>query len=169
MRVVAPQGGEHLQVRGVQRVTLDDPPAHDVREGEVDVGQLLGADLGGIEDATAGKDVGDDRRAGVAREKELGRRSRDLALKFMSKPFGIGDVLGTIEEYLVTARERETRRRHSVDPAFDPPLGVFTDELAQSFALPKVSDRIENIFIVSKLYTVFASFQDEEDAVRSFS
>ncbi len=35
--------------------------------------------------------------------------------------------------------------------------------------LLKVSDRIENIFIVSKLYTVFESFQDEEEAVRSFS
>ena len=35
--------------------------------------------------------------------------------------------------------------------------------------LLKVSDRIENIFIVSKLYTVFESFQDEDEAVRSFS
>ncbi len=35
--------------------------------------------------------------------------------------------------------------------------------------LLKVSDRIENIFIVSKLYTVFESFQDEDDAVRSFA
>jgi anti-sigma B factor antagonist len=35
--------------------------------------------------------------------------------------------------------------------------------------LLKVSDRIENIFIVSKLYTVFESFQDEEEAVQSFS
>jgi DNA-binding NtrC family response regulator len=71
------------------------------------------------------------------------RRSRDLSLKFMPKPFGIRDVLGTIEEYLVSARERELRRRHSVDPTFDPPLGTFTDELAESFSLPKVSDRVE--------------------------
>ena len=35
--------------------------------------------------------------------------------------------------------------------------------------LLKVSDRIENIFIVSKLYTVFQSYQDEDEAVRSFS
>jgi len=35
--------------------------------------------------------------------------------------------------------------------------------------LLKVSDRIENIFIVSKLFTVFESYQDEEEAVRSFS
>lgn len=35
--------------------------------------------------------------------------------------------------------------------------------------LLKVSDRIENIFIVSKLFTVFESFQDEDEAVRSFS
>jgi anti-sigma B factor antagonist len=35
--------------------------------------------------------------------------------------------------------------------------------------LLKVSDRIENIFIVSKLFTVFQSFQDEEAAVKSFS
>lgn len=35
--------------------------------------------------------------------------------------------------------------------------------------LLKVSDRIENIFIVSKLFTVFESYQDEDEAVRSFS
>ena len=35
--------------------------------------------------------------------------------------------------------------------------------------LLKVSDRIENIFIVSKLYTVFESFQDEDEAIQSFS
>lgn len=35
--------------------------------------------------------------------------------------------------------------------------------------LLKVSDRIENIFIVSKLYTVFESFDNEDEAIRSFS
>jgi anti-sigma B factor antagonist len=35
--------------------------------------------------------------------------------------------------------------------------------------LLKVSDRIENIFIVSKLYTVFESFDNEDEAVQSFS
>ncbi|MHB8080260.1 MAG: STAS domain-containing protein [Candidatus Krumholzibacteriia bacterium] len=35
--------------------------------------------------------------------------------------------------------------------------------------LLRVSSRIESIFMVSKLHTVFASFADEEAAVRSFS
>ena len=35
--------------------------------------------------------------------------------------------------------------------------------------LLRVSDRIENIFIVSKLFTVFESYQDEDEAVQSFS
>ena len=35
--------------------------------------------------------------------------------------------------------------------------------------LLKVSDRIENIFIASKLYTVFESFDNEDEAVQSFS
>ncbi|MBU8870781.1 MAG: STAS domain-containing protein [Gemmatimonadales bacterium] len=35
--------------------------------------------------------------------------------------------------------------------------------------LLKVSDRIESIFIVSKLFTVFKSFEDEAEAVQSFS
>ncbi len=35
--------------------------------------------------------------------------------------------------------------------------------------LLKVSERIENIFIVSKLYTVFESFEDEDEALKSFS
>lgn len=35
--------------------------------------------------------------------------------------------------------------------------------------LLKVSERIENIFIVSKLYTVFESYEDEDQAVKSFA
>lgn len=35
--------------------------------------------------------------------------------------------------------------------------------------LLKVSERIENIFVVSKLFTVFQSFSDEDEAVQSFS
>jgi anti-sigma B factor antagonist len=35
--------------------------------------------------------------------------------------------------------------------------------------LLRVSHRIENIFMVSKLYTVFESFDDEDKAVTSFS
>ena len=35
--------------------------------------------------------------------------------------------------------------------------------------LLKVSDRIESIFMVSKLHTVFVSYSDEEEAVRSFA
>jgi DNA-binding NtrC family response regulator len=72
------------------------------------------------------------------------RRSRDLALKFLAKPFGISDALAVVDEYVASARERETRRRHSADPAFDPPLGAFMEEIAQSFDLPKVSDRVED-------------------------
>ncbi len=35
--------------------------------------------------------------------------------------------------------------------------------------LLKVTERIENIFIVSKLSTVFQSYEDEEAAVQSFA
>jgi anti-sigma B factor antagonist len=35
--------------------------------------------------------------------------------------------------------------------------------------LLRVSHRIENIFMVSKLYTVFESFEDEDKAIASFS
>ncbi len=35
--------------------------------------------------------------------------------------------------------------------------------------LLRVSSRIQNIFMVSKLHTVFESYNDEDEAVRSFS
>ena len=76
VRVVAPQAGEHLQVLGVARGSFDDPPAHDVGEGEVDVGQLLRADLGRRENAVAGEDVGDDRRPRGRRGSGRGRPGR---------------------------------------------------------------------------------------------
>ena len=72
------------------------------------------------------------------------RRSRDLSLQFLAKPFNISEALSVVDEYLTSARERESRRRHSADPSFDPPLGAFTEEIAESFALPKVSDRVED-------------------------
>ena len=35
--------------------------------------------------------------------------------------------------------------------------------------LLNVSDRIESIFMVSKLHTVFTSFEDEDEAIKSFA
>src|SRR5690606_5823543 len=71
------------------------------------------------------------------------RKSRDLALEFLPKPFDIRDISRVVEECVVKAQEREQLRRQHQDDHFAPPIAAFSDELARCFAAPRVSSRIE--------------------------
>jgi CheY-like chemotaxis protein len=71
------------------------------------------------------------------------RRSRDLALSFMPKPFGVQEVLQIVEQYLAGAAERDAQRKLYQDRQFEPPIESFVDELADCYALPKVPSRVE--------------------------
>ncbi len=72
------------------------------------------------------------------------RKSRDLSLGFLAKPFDIRDILRVIEEYVVAAKERDILRRQLQDNCFTPPIESFAEELGELYAVPKVPTRIED-------------------------
>jgi CheY-like chemotaxis protein len=103
----------------------------------------------------------------------LERRSRDLSLQFMPKPFRLADVLRVVDEFVTCAREREERRRTHAEPLYDPPIESYVTELSQCYGVPKVPARIEERLVttvkrcLSNLRT--ASRYTERDRVVAFS
>jgi len=72
----------------------------------------------------------------------LERRTRDLAITFIRKPFDVGDIGGVIDRYLQAAQDREERRLRREDPDFEPPIARHILELADCYGIPSVPDRI---------------------------
>lgn len=70
------------------------------------------------------------------------RRTRELRVTFIAKPFDNAEIRRVLETYVEHARERAERRRLEGEADFEPPIGRFADELSDSFAIPKVPDRI---------------------------
>ncbi len=70
------------------------------------------------------------------------RKSRDLSIRFIPKPFGIDEVLQVIDEYLSEARARDDYRR-SVEVDVEPPIARFIDDVGASFGVPSVPARLE--------------------------
>lgn len=76
-------------------------------------------------------------------DKKLRRRSRDLAITHISKPFDVREIVGVMAEYVERALERrECRLQHDATD-FAPPLGRYVDELEACFGVPNVPERIE--------------------------
>lgn len=71
------------------------------------------------------------------------RRTRDLNIAFVKKPFDVGEILRVIEDYVAAARDREDRRRRRDDEHFEPPLALYSEEIAETFGIPNVPGRIE--------------------------
>lgn len=73
----------------------------------------------------------------------LAKRSRDLALRFIAKPFSVDDILRVIDDTVEAARERDERRRRGQDPDFEPPIARFVEDIEECYGIPKVPSRIE--------------------------
>ena len=73
----------------------------------------------------------------------LQRRSEDLAIQFIEKPFEVGQVLAVLDRHVSEARRRAERRLRHEDPDFAPPISRFADALSEGYAMPGVPDRIE--------------------------
>ena len=72
------------------------------------------------------------------------RRSRDLALQFLPKPFHNRDILQIVEDYLLGASERDARRQAQGDDQFEPPIESFVEEIGAGFGLPRIPERVED-------------------------
>jgi DNA-binding NtrC family response regulator len=74
----------------------------------------------------------------------LERRSAELGLEFISKPFGIEEMSRVIEKYKREAMQREQARREQKDDDFVPPIARFSDAIPDFFEMPNVPSRIES-------------------------
>lgn len=73
----------------------------------------------------------------------LPRRTRDLSIAFVPKPFEVRDIVRVIDDCVERARERDARRQTREDDQFEPPLSEYLDEVAAAYDMPKVPGRVE--------------------------
>lgn len=74
----------------------------------------------------------------------LERRSRELKVTFIAKPFDNAEIHRVLETYIEVARERAAQRSLASETDFEPPIARFADELPESYAIPKVPGRISD-------------------------
>ncbi len=77
-------------------------------------------------------------------DQRLLRETKALAISFVSKPFNVSQIEQLIDDYLAGAKARSEARMRQEDPDFAPPFDRFAADIAESFAMPGVPDRIAN-------------------------
>ncbi|MCU0689949.1 MAG: response regulator [Polyangiaceae bacterium] len=77
------------------------------------------------------------------------RRSKDLAITYLQKPFRVDDILGVIDAWLAAARERERVLLERRDPDFCPPIARYAADLAECYAMPRLPERIEERLVAT--------------------
>ncbi len=77
-------------------------------------------------------------------DRKLERKSRDLSMVFIAKPFKVTDILDVVDTYLTGAKSRAARRLRCEDIDFEPPLGTYIEEVAASYGMPNVPSRIQD-------------------------
>jgi CheY-like chemotaxis protein len=80
-------------------------------------------------------------------DRKLQRRSRDLDIVFLHKPFDVKEILGVIDRYIEGAEERRERRLRREDAYFDPPIGEMLDEVTAAYDAPRVPGRVSDRLI----------------------
>jgi DNA-binding NtrC family response regulator len=73
----------------------------------------------------------------------LERRTREVGLEFIQKPYRMAAILDVIEGYVTKAGAREHERRQQSDEYHAPPIAEFIADLAAYYRMPNVPSRIE--------------------------
>ena len=76
-------------------------------------------------------------------DRRLARRSRDLEIRFIAKPFEIREIVDVIASNIEAASVRRERRLAHEDADFAPPIATFAEELTSCYGVPGVPARIE--------------------------
>jgi CheY-like chemotaxis protein len=79
----------------------------------------------------------------------LPKKTRDLAITFIKKPFDVAQIRNVFAEYLHGAESREAERQSKSDPDFSPPFARYAPDIAPSFDIPGVPARIEERLTVT--------------------
>lgn len=75
---------------------------------------------------------------------KLARRTRDLHIQFVPKPFDVDRIAGIMDDCIATLRERDEKRRRREDGDFVPPIASYAGELAEVYGIPNVPSRVTN-------------------------
>lgn len=78
-----------------------------------------------------------------APDNALFRRSQELGLEFIAKPFGVSEILHVVDTYRQKSFERENERWHQQDDEFVPMIAKYSELLSDYFDIPGVPSRIE--------------------------
>lgn len=73
----------------------------------------------------------------------LERQTRDLAIRFIPKPFDVQVIHEVLDETLAAAREREAQLSERANADFAPRFAEYASALGDAFDVPGVSERIE--------------------------
>lgn len=73
---------------------------------------------------------------------KLERKTRDLHIQFIPKPFDVDRIARVIDECNAALRERDEQRRHRDDPDFAPPIARYADDLTAVYGIPNVPNRV---------------------------
>ncbi len=94
-----------------------------------------------------------------ADETRLERRSRDLAIRYIQKPFTVNDILSVVDEYVEAARQRGFG---GGEANYAPLIASYADEIEVCYAMPSIPGRIEERVVT----TVKRSLNDLRSSTR---
>lgn len=77
-------------------------------------------------------------------DRRLAREAHDHAITCINKPFDVKLIVAVIDEYLADARSRDERRQRRDDTDFAPPIARYAVDLAASYRMPGVPQRISD-------------------------
>jgi DNA-binding NtrC family response regulator len=77
------------------------------------------------------------------------RRTRDLAIRYIEKPFMVDAITEVLDAWLEASRERERQSRDRIDPEYHPRIAAYVSDIGDSFAMPRVPDRIEERLVAT--------------------
>ncbi len=80
-------------------------------------------------------------------DRRLEKKSRDLQIVYIAKPFSVEDILGVLDAYVEGAKERREERLRQRDGSYAPPIAAHVDDLAAAFAVPSVPARLQERLI----------------------
>jgi CheY-like chemotaxis protein len=75
---------------------------------------------------------------------KLERRTKDLHIQFIPKPFEVERIARVIDECRDSLIERDEQRRRREDSDFEPPIARYVIELTEVYGIPNVPARIED-------------------------
>lgn len=76
-------------------------------------------------------------------EPKLERRTRDLKISFVPKPFELDQIQQIIHDCVASLEAKDEQRKHQSDEDFHPPIARYAEELAEIYGIPSVPSRIK--------------------------